>query len=451
MKTPQRLLFLRRRGFFLVVSLAVAVLPMAASAQVEVRRPLGRVTPWPELPAGYHAVLGSDPNLPFDDLEPLAEMLGNASFVALGESVHASGGFYEAKHRVLRYLVEERGFRAFGIESPWEPADRVGAYVTTGEGTAEDALYGLYNVWQAQSVLDMVEWMREWNGTHPEDPVHFFGFDVMHANQDGAALLACLHDVHPDVASLAAGITSCAGAGDGNWRPINEADHLACLATLDEVQAFFEDNRDDIIAASSEEELDSAWIRLVSLQSHQGFVWGWTVDDIEAAYQSRDWGMAEVFIRIHRLRFSGLKTVIWAHNWHIAQNTPVMETDAEFGVAASMGTHLAAELGTDYAPVALAAHRTRIHWPWFEPEPLEFVFSSGVEPRLHEYQRTALLVDSTAPALCPPDETCLWTWPDRAITPSDWAMWEFVFDPPEQFRAVLFLDVSREMIPLGHH
>ena len=106
MKTPQRLLFLRRRGFFLVVSLAVAVLPMAASAQVEVRRPLGRVTPWPELPAGYHAVLGSDPNLPFDDLEPLAEMLGNASFVALGESVHASGGFYEAKHLSLIHISE---------------------------------------------------------------------------------------------------------------------------------------------------------------------------------------------------------------------------------------------------------------------------------------------------------------------------------------------------------
>ena len=89
-----------------------------------------------------------------------------------------------------------------------------------------------------------------------------------------------------------------------------------------------------------------------------------------------------------------------------------------------------------------------VYWPWVIPEPTELVPTSGVEPRLHAYGRAALLVDAAAPALCPPDELCQWTWPDIAMTTFDWAMWRLVFDPPEQFRAVVFLDESRRMVPL---
>jgi erythromycin esterase-like protein len=62
-----------------------------------------------------------------DGLEPLKGIIGKASVVGLGESIHTSGGFYRMKHRVFRFLVEKMGFRAFAIESPWIAADQVAA------------------------------------------------------------------------------------------------------------------------------------------------------------------------------------------------------------------------------------------------------------------------------------------------------------------------------------
>lgn len=56
---------------------------------------------------GIYRLHGIDPDLPQNDLEPLRQILGKASIVGLGESVHTSGGYYEMKHRVFRFLAEK--------------------------------------------------------------------------------------------------------------------------------------------------------------------------------------------------------------------------------------------------------------------------------------------------------------------------------------------------------
>lgn len=85
--------------------------------------------------AGLYRIEGIDESLPHTDLAPLEEILDRARFVGLGESVHTSGGYYRAKFRLFRYLVEVLGFRAFAIESPWQDADLTRDYT---EGAADD-------------------------------------------------------------------------------------------------------------------------------------------------------------------------------------------------------------------------------------------------------------------------------------------------------------------------
>jgi hypothetical protein len=80
------------------------------------------------------------------DLGRLGDIVGDASWVALGESVHTSGGLYRAKVDAFYYLVEEQGFRAFGFESPWYDARSAQRYVETCEGTPETAIKGLFPV-----------------------------------------------------------------------------------------------------------------------------------------------------------------------------------------------------------------------------------------------------------------------------------------------------------------
>jgi hypothetical protein len=101
----------------------------------------------PKPPAGYpvqpgvwRLPHGNDPALPLEDLEPLRQMIGNATIVGLGETIHTSGGFYRMKHRAFRFLVEKMGFRVFAFESPWEKAEEVRRFVAACEGDAGAAV-----------------------------------------------------------------------------------------------------------------------------------------------------------------------------------------------------------------------------------------------------------------------------------------------------------------------
>ncbi len=131
------------------------------------RLPEGRARSF-EVRPGIYEVLGLDPDLPVDDLAALRLMVGDAEVVALGESAHTSGGYYRAKHRLFRFLVEELGFRAFTFESPWTDAELVKHYVETCEGSAADAVIGgLFDIWASRSVVEMLEWPGVGSGLLP--------------------------------------------------------------------------------------------------------------------------------------------------------------------------------------------------------------------------------------------------------------------------------------------
>jgi erythromycin esterase-like protein len=119
-------------------------------------------------------------------------MVHDAEVVALGESIHASGGFYTVKSRLIRFLVQELGFRAVMLETPWGDAQVTARYVDGGEGSPEHALKGLFRVWRSEEVMDLVRWLRDYNLKHPGDPVHFAGFDIQQPWYDARNLSSFL-------------------------------------------------------------------------------------------------------------------------------------------------------------------------------------------------------------------------------------------------------------------
>ncbi len=381
----------------------------------------------PILP-GLWRLHGTDPTLPQGDLEPLRQILRGAQYVGLGESIHTSGGFYELKDRVFRFLVERLGFRAFGMETPWIRADQVEQFIQTCDGSARDAIRGIFSVWQSAEVEAMMQWMCEWNLAHPNDRVHFYGFDIQNqAPEDSAALIDFLHRLGIEVGDpRIAGIRLCPGVQ-------TDIDPAACQASLSDIAAFFDREEKLIRRLTSKQDLGWARVHLVGLQAivERVLYFG-----TERGFRARDRGMAYVARAIHDLRFPRARTALWAHNGHLAKNV-----DATDYVWVEMGTLLAKALKKKYAVIGLVAYETSIDWPIAAGGcgPADLGTGAGsIEQLFHDLGADAAGVLADLTARPRPIE------PGAAYTVGSAAM-----VPVEQFNALLFLEVSRKMHPLA--
>lgn len=380
-----------------------------------------------EVVPGIHRLDGSDPNLPRQDLAPLGRMIGDASVVALGEVVHTSGGFYEMKDRVFRYLVEELGFRAFGFESAWDDAMRLTAeYVATCAGSAEEATLGLYGVWQSREVADLLAWMCDWNRRHPHDPVIFFGFDIQQAPFDRDALLE--HFLSFGLASTDSrlvGLRHCQPFGFGT-RP-SPHENLACLSALDALEPEFPALAERAGLPPWERALGR--LRFVSLR-HQILSLHLLSDRWES-FAARDAGMARVFFGMRDLVAPGKRTALWAHNFHIGNMAPL-------GFR-SMGMHLDEVLGEGYVSLGLIAYRRMIDWPDRGcGEDRGIYRGDAVERLLRDLGHPYLLVDLDFPGTDKPFLSPL----------AQYSIDNGLLVPRAHWDGLVFLETSRPMTPL---
>jgi erythromycin esterase len=119
----------------------------------------------------------TDPAAPLADLRPLRRMVGDAVIVGLGESTHGSHEQFTLKHRIVRLLVEQLGFRSFAMEEDWATGIELNRYVLTGQGDPTELVKAMGAPWSTREIQAVLEWLRDWNTRHP-DKVQFVGTDV---------------------------------------------------------------------------------------------------------------------------------------------------------------------------------------------------------------------------------------------------------------------------------
>jgi erythromycin esterase-like protein len=443
----------RRRPTALAVVALCAALASCSSGDAPVEPPPPPPPPPPPaLPAGVYALAGLSPSLPHDDLAPFRAIVGDARFVALGESTHMSAGYYQAKARLIRYMVEEMGFRAVAFETPWIEGSTASRYVASCTGTPEQAVNSMTVVWRDVSVRDMLRWLCEYNQAHPADPVVFFGFDIQEPGWGAPAMREFLVRVAPGEVTRAAPLERCLGAGYRGladyYRSTEFQDHAAgrrdvtanqqCMAAIADLEAWIAANADALERATSVAAVEEARLTLLALRAWQEQLW---IPD-PGGYQARDRGMAETLRRLHALRAPGRKTVVWAWNWHIAlryDEVRGFDGDPSRVVprqgARAMGSFLRDALGADYLPIGIVGYDVRVPGTGSPPIPTHAL---SVERRLHELGRDHLLVDLRQPVggtLLPPGTTY--------SVSQEWG------DPYRQFAALLFVDESPAMTLVG--
>jgi erythromycin esterase len=300
-----------------------------------------------------------------EDLAPVADRLADATVVGLGEPTHGTRECFQLKHRLLRELVVEHGVRAFAMEANLPEAMALNEYVVHGDGDPRDALAGVYFwTWQTESVLAMLEWLREFNRERPlADRVRVFGFDAQYTH--GAVERLRQHFDAVDAAFLADVDADLAVLDDDGEPPTQTGalDDRAAAAerVLPRLREHLAANRDAHVAATSATACERAerYVEVVE----QAVDYALAVDDFDTAsddgtaddefdadgmerlIQTRDGAMAEnvAWLREH----TGADTlVLWAHDAHVNRvEQALVGSDAS---GPSLGHYLAERHDEDY-------------------------------------------------------------------------------------------------------
>lgn len=285
--------------------------------------------------------LSQDPLAWTNDQLAFLDAYGSNTVVGLGEATHGTSEFFKAKQRMLRYLVENHGFKVFAIEADFGESLFINEAVLSGN---RDKIVELMKgkmhfwTWQTTEVRDLIFWMCDYNVGKPEaQKVQYWGVDCQ------------FNTFHPDMVKeqLAAANMPFRSFFETTLSEIKAATAIrfagvyietfdAYRQKLDALTDSLTKHHDEFTAAQSESKFQLT-LRLVRL----------TKQVSEVAFYSqiggqnyRDEYMAENTIWLNE-HLSDSKIVLWAHNFHVS-NDVFNDT---------MGYNLEEEFGEDYASI----------------------------------------------------------------------------------------------------
>ena len=250
--------------------------PVGTAPQLPLRPlPPDPVPAW--LDTHVHPFDGTHLSLPHTDLDFFRDIVGDARIVALGEGTHGTRDFFEMKARILRFLVEEMGFNTFAIEASWPESRRIDRYVRTGVGDPEVLLSGLYFwTWNTESVLGMIEWMRDHNEAGGD--VGFHGFDMTFPGMAFHNVREYVEEVDPggleEVSAQLGCFEDFANDSRGrfpspSYRDQSDSHRRECALSLENVRERLLAHRDEYVMAGGEDAFEVALQSLrIAVQSH---------------------------------------------------------------------------------------------------------------------------------------------------------------------------------------
>jgi erythromycin esterase len=347
-----------------------------------------------------------DPAAPLDDLAPLRGSIGAADIVGLGESVHGAAEQIGLKHRTLRLLVEQMGFRSVAWEEDWTTGLAINEYLRTGDGDADALVRRMSPRWQSRQVADVLRWLRDFNEGRA-DKVQLVGVDYgltgppVYDAVDGyvaatapdrlAELREHLRVLRP-ASPIADHIAWYAGTADKapyvrhahqlfelvNWLPHSpvDRDHTLAVQHVRQIVSFYEH---------------------FALQPRDALVYR----DEHAAQNVRWWR-----------EYSGEKVAYWATSPHTA-NAPELRIaappDPDWAVP-SAGSHLRRWYGQRYLSIGFTFHHGRVNLEPGKRAALPLPRHDWFERPLGMVDREQFLLDLRTPA--PPPVR---TWLDAPI------------------------------------
>jgi len=255
---------------------------------------------------------------PIDDL---IELVGDTSFVLLGEASHGTHEFYALRARLTRRLVEERGFRGLALEADWPAAARVNRYVNgvTGDRDAGEALGDFMRfpqwMWRNRAFVLLVEQLRARPGG-----VGVYGLDLYSLRESMSRVVEYLKTVDPPAAERARQRYACFDDLDEQayGRAAAFGDTESCetqvVAQLEELR----DRAAELASRDGRLPPDAHFVaeQNAKLAANAERYYRAMFRGRASTWNLRDTHMADTLDALHA-HLDGGKLVVWAHNSHL--------------------------------------------------------------------------------------------------------------------------------------
>ncbi len=360
------------------------------------------------------------------------QIIGNQKIVALGEDVHTSEGFYQVKAQLIKYLISKKGYRGILFEDTRFSGAAINDYLTSGSNDAYSVIQKLYPVWHSQSILEMIEWVRQYNIENPKDMVVFFGIDIQQTNEDlqeAQHVLAKYKDGQS--AQLQRELLVCEKVSNFNKMGAQK-EYEQCKKALNQTSTYFSNKIDQ----------NSIGLTLASLKA--GITLHYTMANFEkigqAAYREsmngRDKMMATIILNILE-KNKNKKFILWAHNSHITYNKNMDYSP--------MGIRLKKSLKKQYVPIALTANKAETNWATKLPRTCtDYTHEKNtVQNYLLQFDKKILFVDKTSALFSVADHKHFQFQQCFSGDLKNDFIW---YKLRESFDALLYLDKSEPMI-----
>lgn len=268
------------------------------------------------------------PNDWSDDQLRFLDPLSDASVIGLGEASHGTAEFFQAKHRIFKYLVENHGFKIFAIESDFGESILFNQAILASDKAQVENLMRqkmLFWIWRTTEVRDFLFWMCDYNKGKPEsEKLQYWGVDCQFNTYHPDLLLNNLENLNLPFKSLIARVVAEAKSASNN--KFSDYDSSTFDSFIERVQSLKDSlvkYKEEIIETRSESFYDVTLqlAELIRQASEVMYDPNWR--------EFRDQYMAKNTRWLYDY-YSGQKIVVWAHNFHVS-NDPFYK---------SMGYHL---------------------------------------------------------------------------------------------------------------
>lgn len=263
----------------------------------------------------------------------------DVNVVGLGEATHGNSEFTYLKRDVFKILVEKYNYRAFALESDFGGASLVNDYISNSNGTATEAAYALgFRIYKTNEMVDVIQWMHDYNQKHAEDPIRFYGYDMQRYDASKEKLFIYLETAENKQLDYYKDGLKQLTDDTVYTEPVENI--KSALQVTNELLNDLDSNKEDYINITSQLDYELSYQYAQSLNDYA------TIRGTDVNYwATRDQIMAKnvQWILNREKTLGNGKLFIAGHNGHIEKTSASIG-----GTTTCMGEHLTNALGSSY-------------------------------------------------------------------------------------------------------